>query len=141
MYIYLKFDAVAFLRDVATFDKQIDSLKREFEAITEVGGQPDTFVRGSIVPDPTAMVAAEREKIDRQILKIEGYKAAMEYAYSKMPDQYIDVINAFFFEGGNMYHNAQTIAEKYGVNYPKGVYRLRREALEEFTRIITERYI
>lgn len=141
MYRFLKFDAVDFLQQARSFDKRIKKLSEELDAISEISGQLDNVGRGSGISDPTARTAAEREKIKREISRIEGYKAAKEYAFNHMPEQYIDVLNTFFFTNGHIHDKAQAIAEKYGVNYPKGVYRLRREALEEFTRIITERYI
>ena len=141
MYRFLKFDAVDFLQQARSFDKRIKKLSEELDAISEISGQSDNVGRGSGISDPTARTAAEREKIKREISRIEGYKTAKEYAFSHMPEQYTDVLNAFFFTDGHIHNKAQAIAEKYGVNYPKGVYRLRREALEEFTRIITERYI
>ena len=141
MYRFLKFDAVDFLQQSRSFDSQIEELSKELEAISEISGQLDNVGRGSGISDPTARTAAEREKIKRKISRIEGYKIAKEYAFNHMPEQYTDVLNAFFFTDGHIHNKAQAIAEKYGVNYPKGVYRLRREALEEFTRIITERYI
>ena len=141
MYRFLKFDAVDFLQQSRLFDNQIKKLSEELDAISEISGQLDNVGRGSGISDPTARTAAEREKIKREISRIEGYKTAKEYAFNHMPGQYIDVLNTFFFTNGHIHDKAQAIAEKYGVNYPKGVYRLRREALEEFTRIITERYI
>ena len=141
MYRFLKFDAVDFLQQSRLFDNQIKKLSEELDAISEISGQLDNVGRGSGISDPTARTAAEREKIKREISRIEGYKTAKEYAFNHMPEQYTDVLNAFFFTDGHIHNKAQAIAEKYGVNYPKGVYRLRREALEEFTRIITERYI
>lgn len=141
MYRFLKFDAVDFLQQSRLFDNQIKKLSEELDAISEISGQSDSVGRGSGISDPTARTAAEREKIKREISRIEWYKAAKEYAFNHMPEQYTDVLNTFFFTNGHIHDKAQAIAEKYGVNYPKGVYRLRREALEEFTRIITERYI
>lgn len=140
MYRYLKFDAVCFLQQSKTFDSQIESLLRELDAISELGGQPDVG-RSSGKADPTVRAAIQREQINAQIAQIQAYKQAKEYAFSHMPEQYIDVLNAFFFTEGHIYTNAQAVAKCYGINYPKGIYKLRREALEEFTRIITERYL
>lgn len=140
MHRFLKFDAIDFLQLSKSFDSWIEKLTEELNAISELTGQSDNIGRGSGISDPTARTAAEREKIKCEISRIERYKAAKEYAFNHMPEQYIDVLNTFFFTNGHIHNKAQAIAEKYGVNYPKGVYRLRREALEEFTRIITERY-
>ncbi len=140
MYRFLKFDAVDFLQQSRSFDSQIKKLSEELDGISEISGQFDNVGKGNSISDPTARTAVEREKIESEIFRIQTYKKAKEYAFNHMPDQYIDVLNTFFFTNGHIHNKAQAIAEKYGVNYPKGVYRLRREALEEFTRIITERY-
>lgn len=141
MYRFLKFDAVDFLQQSRSFDSQIEELSKELEAISELSGQLDNVGRSSGISDPTVRAAIQREQINAQIAQIQAYKQAKEYAFSHMPEQYIDVLNAFFFTEGHIYTNAQAVAKCYGINYPKGIYKLRREALEEFTRIITERYI
>lgn len=138
---FVEFNAVKFLQNSKTWKNRKLELEKELEAITEIKGSPDNPSRSGNISDPVSSIAMERERIEYKLYVLNKYQKVLDYALNRLSSRHRDVIEAFFLRRGYIHHNAQEIALKYGVNYPKGVYKLRREALEEFTRIVTNRYL
>ena len=137
---YMRFDAVSFLKDSKNWEKQKKEKQEELDAITELPGMShDSPSRSGKISDSVFNVTAQREKLEFEISRLNTYQQALCYARSRLSEAQNEVIDVFFFTSGYMY----PLVEKYGLKWGfcrDGVYKMRRETLDEFSRIITERY-
>lgn len=137
---YMRFDAVSFLRDSKDWDEQIREKQRDLYAITEISGTSnDSPGRSGTISDPVLQVAAQRERLEFEIFRLESYQQALSYARRMLSEAQNEVLDVFFFQSGYI----PPLIEKYGSKHAlcrSDVYRVRREALDELSRIITERY-
>lgn len=136
---YMRFDAAGFLKDSKTWEKQKRELQRELDAITEIKGQADSVGRSGKIGDPVSSTASEREKLEIGIARLDTYQRALSYARGILTDAQNEVLDIFFFKHGYM----PPLIDEYGRKHAlcrTDVYKARREALEELSRIITERY-
>lgn len=137
---YMRFDAVSFLRDSKTWDEQIREKQRDLYAITEISGTSnDSLGRSGTISDPVLQVAAQRERLEFEIFRLESYQQALSYARRMLSEAQNEVIDVFFFKGGYIAPLVDKHGSKWGL-CRDGVYKARREALDELSRIITERY-
>ena len=136
---YMRFDVAGFLKDSKMWETQKRELQKELDAITEIKGQSDSVGRSGKIGDPVSSVASEREKLEIGIARIDTYQRALSYARGILTEAQNEVLDIFFFKRGYM----PPLIDEYGRKYAlcrSDVYKARREALEELSRIITERY-
>ena len=137
---YMRFDAVSFLRDSKTWEQKKKEKLEELYAITELPGRPnDSIGKSGKISDSVLSVAAQREPLEIEINRLETYQEALAYARKMLSEAQNEVIDVFFFKGGYI----APLVEKYGSKWGfcrDGVYKARREALDELAYIITERY-
>ena len=127
---FVEFNAVKFLQSAKKWEAMKKRLEKDLEDITILKGTSDNPIRSGNISDPVSNIASERELIIEKIDKINKYQRILDYALEQLSEQHREVIEAFFFKGGMIHQNAKKVAQKYGLSYPKGVYKLRREALE-----------
>lgn len=130
MYNYMRFDAEQFLKDSRHWSEEIDRLKLELEAITEIGGRKE-LPSGGGVSDPTFKTAASREAIQAKIDRIRGYQEQFIYAWNCLSEDDAIVLTGFFFAHGYTYKFVDYWCEKYHSNR-QYCYAARREAIERF---------
>lgn len=137
---YMRFDAVSFLKDSKKWEEEKRRKQEELDAITEILGMSnDSPSRSGKVSDPVYNVAAQRERLEIEISRICMYQQALCYARKMLSDEQNEVIDVFFFRSGYI----PPLIEKYGLKHAlcrSDVYKARREALDELSHIIEERY-
>lgn len=136
---YMRFDIKSFIEDSKGWDDEIKNIKTEIEAISELKAIEQSPTHSSNISDPTSNVASEYEKLKIKLDRLATYQAAFKYAFNRLSEAHKEVIELFFFKGGYI----APLVEKYGSKWGfcrDGVYKERREALDELSRIITERY-
>lgn len=137
---YMRFDAVSFLKDSKNWEKQKKEKQEELDAITELPGMShDSPSRSGKISDTVFNVTAQRERLEFEICRLNTYQQALCYARKMLSEAQNEAIDVFFFRSGYI----PPLIEKYGLKWAlcrSDVYKVRREALEEISRIIEERY-
>ena len=139
MYKFVEFNAVKFLKSARNWDKEKRRLMDRLCEITEIKAMDNSPIRSGRLHDSVPEVVAERERIKEQINRINVYEEALWYAYEKLTDEEATVIHACFWEGGNIGKNVERLAEKYGIRV-RGVYEIRRNAVDKIKKSIEEKY-
>lgn len=137
---YIEFNAVKFLKDSKTWEGEKQRLQAKLDGITEIKGIDNSPIRSGRLHDSVADVAAEREHIEEDIAKIEKYQEALKYVKRFLTQEQLDVIDVFFFQAGNMGKNVRKLARDIGVR-ERGIYEVRREAVNTVQKIITEKFL
>ena len=138
---YMEFNAIKFIRDSVRWGTEKEALLKRLEEITEIQAvDPATVSSGSGISDSVPTVAISRTAIEESIERLDLYINAYKFAFSHLAAEEQDAINAFFFSTGGIHHAAHEVCRKYGINYPRGIYTLRREALQHFSRLIEDNY-
>lgn len=137
---YIEFNAVKFLKDSKTWEGEKRRLQAKLDGITEIKGIDNSPIRSGRLHDSVADVAAEREQIEEDIARIEKYQEAFKYVKRFLTQEQLDVIDVFFFQAGNMGKNVRKLAHDIGVR-ERGIYELRREAINTIQKIITEKFL
>ena len=137
---YVKFDPVQFLQDSKGWAKKKRQLEAELKGVAELKGGEGSPSRSGRVSDTVPITVMERHEIQRQIDRISLYQEALIYVRKRLSEAQNDVIDAFFFRGGYVSRNIEDYGQKYGL-CRTDVYAARREALAEFRRVITEKYL
>lgn len=137
---YMRFDAVSFLKDSKTWEEEKRKKQMELESITELPAMSnDSPSRSGKISDSVFNVAAQRERLEFEISRLNTYQQALCYARKMLSEAQNEVIDVFFFRSGYI----PPLIENYGYKYAlcrSDVYKARREALDELSRIIEERY-
>lgn len=137
---YMRFDAVSFLKDSKRWEEEKRKKQEELDSITELPGMSnDSPSRSGKISDSVFNVAAQRERLEFEISKINTYQHALCYARRMLSEAENEVIDVFFFRSGYI----PPLIEKYGLKHAlcrSDVYRVRREALDKLSRIIEDRY-
>lgn len=137
---YMRFDALSFLKDSKKWDADKKKKQEELESITELPGMSiDSIGRSGQISDSVFNVAAQRERLEFEICRINTYQQALQYARKMLTEAQNEVIEVFFFRGGYI----PPLIEEYGLKHGlcrSDVYRVRREALDKLSYIIEERY-
>lgn len=136
---YMRFDSESFLKDSRRWDAEIKELHRELDAISELKAIEQSPTKSSSISNPTFNTAAERERILLRIEQRKMYQRALAYAYGCLSEPQKEVLDLFFYSKGYI----PPLIEKYGLKHAlcrSDVYKARREALDELSRIIEERY-
>lgn len=136
---YMRFDIVSFIRDSITWDGEIQDLKAELEAISELKAIEQSTGKSSNISDPTFNTAAEYEKIKVKIDRLVTYQVAFRYAFNKLSESQKEVIELFFFQCGKKGRLVYDYGRKWALN-TKAVYAERLKALNLMRDIIEERY-
>lgn len=137
---YIEFNAVKFLKDSKTWEGEKQRLQAKLDGITEIKGIDNSPIRSGRLHDSVADVAAEREHIEEDIARIEKYQEALKYVKRFLTQEQLDVIDVFFFQAGNMGKNVRKLAHDIGVR-ERGIYEVRREAVNTVQKIITEKFL
>lgn len=137
---YIEFNAVKFLKDSKTWEGEKQRLQAKLDGITEIKGIDNSPIRSGRLHDSVADVAAEREQIEEDIARIEKYQEAFKYVKRFLTQEQLDVIDVFFFQAGNMGKNVRKLAHDIGVR-ERGIYEVRREAVNTVQKIITEKFL
>ena len=139
---YVEFNPVKFLKESKTWSGEIKRLEAELASLTELSGQKENVGgRGSGTSDRTGQVVVKRDVIRSQIGRYEFYKKVLDYTLNHITGVHREVIEAFYIKSGYVTSNARKVAEKYYIDYPKGIYKVRREAMEEFVDVITDHFL
>lgn len=140
MHKFVHFDAVEFLNSSKNWRKAKRKLQREKDSITELKSFDNSPIRSGKLNDSVANVAAQRERIQREIDRIELYQKALKYGRDRLSEEQNDVIDAFFFAPGMISKSVNDYGSKHAM-CRTDVYKMRREALEELSRIISNRFL
>lgn len=137
---YMQFDIRKFIIESQSWDKEIREKERELENVSELKSGGDSQGRSSVKSDPVASVVQVRTKIQWEISRLNTYKQAYEEAFSLLDQEQQEVIKLFFFTDG--YKGAQIELFGYDHNISvRGVYRLKRIALQIMSDYITDEYM
>lgn len=137
---YIEFNAVKFIKESRSWESEKKRLEAKLEGITEIKGIDNSPIRSGRLHDSVADVAAEREQIEEDIARIEKYQEAFKYVKRFLTQEQLDVIDVFFFQAGNMGKNVRKLAHDIGVR-ERGIYEVRREAVNTVQKIITEKFL
>lgn len=135
----MRFDSEAFLKDFRRWEGEIKELFQELNAISELKSIEQSPTKSSSISNPTFNTVAQRGRIMAKIERRKTYQQALHYAYSHLSEPQKEVIDLFFFTDGYI----TPLIEEYGSKHAlcrSDVYKARREALDELSRIIEERY-
>ena len=80
---YMRFDIESFIRDSVKWDGEIQDLKADLDAISELKAIEQSVGKSSNISDPTFNTAAECGKIKVKIDRLATYQAAFRYAFQK----------------------------------------------------------
>ena len=137
---YMRFDAVSFLKDSKTWEDEKRKKQAELDSITELPAMSnDSPSRSGKISDSVFNVAAQRERLEYEICRLNTYQQALACARSRLSEAQNEVIDVFFYRSGYI----PPLIENYGKKHAlcrSDVYKARREALDELSRIIEERY-
>ena len=137
---YMRFDAVSFLKDSKNWEEEKRRKQEELDSITELPGMSnDSPSRSGKISDTVFNVTAQRERLEFEISRLNTYQQALCYARKMLSEAQNEALDVFFFRSGYI----PPLIEKYGLKHAlcrSDVYKVRREALDELSRIIEERY-
>lgn len=136
---YMRFDSESFLKDSRRWESEIKELYQELDAISELKAIEQSPTKSSSISNPTFNTVAQRGRIMVKIEQRKTYQQALTYAYSHLSEPQKEVLDLFFYSKGYI----PPLIEKYGLKHTlcrSDVYKARREALDEFSRLIEERY-
>ena len=137
---YMRFDAVSFLKDSKNWEEEKRRKQEELDSITELPGMSnDSPSRSGKISDTVFNVTAQRERLEFEISRLNTYQKALCYARKMLSEAQNEALDVFFFRSGYI----PPLIEKYGLKHAlcrSDVYKVRREALDELSRIIEERY-
>ena len=137
---YMRFDAVSFLKDSKRWEEEKRRKQEELDSIVELPGMAnDSPSRSGKISDTVFNVAAQRERLEYEISKINTYQHALCYARKMLSEAQNEVIDVFFYRSGYI----PPLIKEYGRKHAlcrSDVYRARREALDELSRIIQKRF-
>lgn len=134
---YIEFNAVKFIKESRLWEAEKKRLEAKLEGITEIKGIDNSPIRSGRLHDSVADVAAERERIERQIERIETYQHAFELAWDELDSNERIVTNLFFFNGGNIGKNVKYMARQLGIR-ERGIYEIRRNAISKVKKSVEE---
>lgn len=137
---FVEFNAVKFLNASKAWAREKKALQQEMDSITELKGMENSPVRSGKISDSVASVAIARERIEKEISRIEDYETALTNSLNNLTEDEFNVIQLFFFSRGNIAPLIRKFGETYGFSQA-GTYRLRRIALDHLTEIITAKYL
>lgn len=137
---FIEFNVAKFLKDAKTWGREKKRLKDKLEDVTEIKGIDSSPIRSGRLHDSVADVAAEREVIQNQISRIELYEQVLSYARDRLTGAQNDVIDVFFFNKESIAKGIHDYSLKYAV-CRTDVYKMRREALDEISRVISHRFL
>lgn len=136
---YIEFNAVKFLKESTGWKKEKAALTEEMNSLADLQRAGTATGKPGKPSDSTAAAVVERGRLQSQIDRLNFYQEALTYAWNRLSKEYRDALTAFFFTPGYM----PPIIEAYGQKYAlcrSDVYKMRREALAELSRLITRRY-
>ena len=136
---YMRFDIESFIRDSVKWGGEIQDLKADLDAISELKAIEQSVGKSSNISDPTFSTASEYDKVKVKIDRLVTYQAAFRHAFSKLSEAQKEVIELFFFQGGMKGRLVYNYSRKWALN-TKAVYAERRKALNLMREIIEERY-
>lgn len=139
MHRYIRFDAEAFIKDSKNWDRQIKEAIAELNSISELRAIESTGGKSNSISDPTYNVAKEREKCRERINRLLMYQKALRYGLEHLTEAHRDAIELLILADGYKHWRVHEYGQKYLIS-TTDVYAWRREALNEFAYIITERY-
>lgn len=137
---FVEFNAVKFLNASKHWAKEKKLLRAEMDSITEIRGMGNSPIRSGKLHDSVSEVAITRERVETQIARIEGYETVLTHSLNDLTEDEFNVIQLFFFTRGSIAPQVRKFGETYGFSQ-RGVYRLRREAIDHLTEIITRKYL
>lgn len=138
---YVRFDAVEFLKDSKRWDSRERELKKQLDGIPLIPGNGILPGRSkNNTSDTVSSAVIKRQKIADKLQEIEYYRKALSRTLEALTEAQNEALAVFFFSDGLVSNNVDLYSQKYGV-CRSHVYKARREALEEFSRIITSKYL
>lgn len=140
MHKYVEFNAARFLNDSRHWEADKEKLEEKLEGVTEIKGMDYAPIRSGRLHDSVADTAAARERIQAQIDRLERYQSVLSYAWDRLSEDHRNVLTAFFFSRGYK----SKIIRKYALEHAvclNRAYVLRREALCELARIISNKFL
>ena len=140
---YVRFDIVAFLKQSKYWKKDISKLNTELQDIPFVSSvQTDKIPSGSSKPsDSVYNIVVKRDKIISEIDYIKHCQDALKNALSQLDGEEREIIDGLFFSRKSKDYEGRRLAVKFGINYPKGIYRIRNKALNKMRDYITKEYL
>lgn len=136
---YIEFNAGKFLAESKGWEKEKKKLQEDMDSLAELQ-RAGAFTGKSGKPgDSTAAAVVERGRIQSEIDRLNLYEEAKTYALNHLSGTHRAVLTTFFFKDGQMGANVRECGKMLAVCVNE-VYKLRREALAEVSRIITRRY-
>lgn len=138
MYRYMEFKTDKFLLDSRRWENEKNKLLEEMESLAELE-RTGSNGRASGISDSTALAVIKRERIQRQIDRLDVYQQAFTYAWNNLSDTSKDVLTALILTDGAKLQAVSKYAEKCNICVNE-VYKLRRESLAELHDLIAERY-
>lgn len=137
---YIEFNAVKFIKESRLWEAEKKRLEAKLDGITEIKGIDNSPIRSGRLHDSVADVAAERERIERQIERIEQYQYAFKLAWEELNSDERTVIDLFFFDGGNIGKNVKCTARQLGIR-ERGIYEIRRNAIGKVKKFVDENFL
>lgn len=137
---YIEFNAVKFIKESRLWESEKKWLQAKLEGITEIKGIDNSPIRSGRLHDSVADVAAERERIEWQIERIEQYQYAFNLAWEELNSDERIVIGTFFFNGGNIGKNVKYTARQLGIR-ERGIYEIRRNAIGKVKKFVEENFL
>lgn len=136
---YIEFNPVKFLRESSMWPAEAKALEDDIESLKLLNAITNSEGRGSNISKPTESGGIKMAELTEDLKRIKHYQSAFEYAWNSVQDSYRELLQGFFFENRiPMWRFVRSYGTKYGYS-ERDVYRQRREALREFSRMI-ERY-
>ena len=126
---YIEFNAVKFLKDSKTWEGEKRRLQAKLDGITEIKGIDNSPIRSGRLHDSVADVAAEREHIEEDIVRIERLLHIMAYVQKHLKDEE-KAVRDVYFTGGRIDKKIEDFSREYAM-CRSDVYALRRETLDK----------
>lgn len=136
---YIRFDSKKFLKESKRWEKEKEKLLEEMAELAELQKKGESNGKSQSISDNTAGAVIDRQRLQRQVDRLDNYQQALNYAWKHLSDEQREALTALFFTNGIMSHNVSDCAQKLAVCVDK-VYKLSREALEEVADLVEEWY-
>lgn len=126
---YYDFNTVKFLKASRHWDDQIESLKQDLAAITEIGGTGEGMPTGSGISRPTEKTVLDREKVLQKMAEIDECRECFKWAWGCISREDQEILIGFYYAPGYVYDFVAKWCDQY-ISNRTYCYRAKREAEE-----------
>lgn len=136
---FIEFNPVKFLKDSKKWSAKLKEIEDEISSLIELPSIEGSGVQTSNISDMTYNLALRRIKLDNERSYYLKAIAIKDWALANLSAHDRELIEGFFYPKTSIYRFVDDYGRKYAL-CTSDVYSARREALENFTELLTAKY-